>query len=79
MANPFLDLWMGSVCAWTGAAGRLLSTETLHAQIGLCRDIGERGLRFWMDLWMSPAPRRTCSVGERMAALSLRVVEGGRR
>ena len=79
MANPFLDLWMGSVCTWTGAAGGLLFTEMLHAQIRLNQDIGERGLRFWIDVWMSTAPRRKCSVGERMAALSLRVVEGGRR
>jgi hypothetical protein len=58
MANPFLDLWLGSVCAWTGAACSPLSTEML---------------------WMSPTPQRKCGVGERMAALSLWVVEGGRR
>jgi hypothetical protein len=50
MANPFLDLWMGSVCAWTSAAGGLLFTEALHAQIRLSQDIGERGLRFWIDV-----------------------------
>ena len=79
MANPFLDLWLGSVCAWTGAACSPFSTVMLQKWMRFGHDIAELTLRFWMDLWMSPAPRRTCSVGERMAALSLRVVEGGRR
>jgi hypothetical protein len=79
MANPFLELWKSSVCAWTDTAGRLFFAEMLHGQIKLSQAIGERALRFWIDPWMSTAPRRKCSVGERMAALSLRVVEGGRR
>jgi hypothetical protein len=42
-------------------------------------DIAELTLRFWMDARMFPTPQRKCGVGDRMAALSLRVVEGGRR
>ena len=79
MANPFLDLWLGSVCALTGAACSPLSTAMLQKRMRLGRDIAELTLRFWMDVWMSPTPERKCRVGERMAALSLRVVEGGRR
>src|SRR5690349_15806282 len=71
MANPFLELWKSSVCAWTGAVGGLLLAEMLHGQIELSQALGERALRFWIDAWMSTAPRRKCSVGERMAALSL--------
>ncbi len=79
MANPFLDLWLGGLCAWMGAACSPPSTEMLRKQMWLGHDISERALRFWIDAWMPSVPRRKCRVEERMAALSLRVVEGGRR
>ena len=79
MANPSLDLWLGSLCAWMGAACTPPSAEMLQEQMWLGCDIGERALRLWIDAWLPSAPRPKCGVEERMAALSLRVVEGGRR
>ena len=79
MANPFLDLWLGSLCAWMGATCSPHSIEMLQKQMWLGHDIREQARRFWIDNWISPARRPKCTVEERMAALSLRVVEGGRR
>jgi hypothetical protein len=44
----------------------------------MLREIGGQAIRFWKGAWMFPVAGKKHSVADRMAALSLRVVEGGR-
>ena len=78
-ANPFLSLWLNSTGVWIGTTWRLSTTELLREQMRLGQEIGEQALRFWTGDWMRPRTSEAQSTEERMASLSLRVVEGGRR
>jgi hypothetical protein len=77
--NPFLSLWLSGADAWMGATGALSPTEMLREQIKMTHAVGTQAVRFWGGAWMFPAPTKQQTLAERMSALSLRVVEGGRR
>ena len=79
MANVFLSLWLDGARAWMGTAYGLSAPELLREQMRIGQEIGEQVLRFWSGVCMLPGPDARQSVGERMAMLSLRVVEGGLR
>ncbi len=78
-ANPFLSLWLDGTGAWIGTACGLAMAELLREQMRLGQEIGKQALRFWIGDWTRPRTSETQSTEKRMAALSLRVVEGGRR
>jgi hypothetical protein len=79
VVNPFLSPWLCGADAWMGAAGILSPTEVLLEQMRIARDVTAHAFRFWVGAWTWPAPVGQPSLAERMAARSLRVVEGGRR
>jgi hypothetical protein len=77
--NPFLSLWLSGADAWMGTTGALSPTEMLREQIRMTHAVGAQAVRFWGGAWMFPVPTKQQTLAERMSALSLRVVEGGRR
>ena len=80
MTNPLLSLWLSGTDAWMSAARSLwLADEMQRQQTRMMRAMGEQAIRLWSGAWMFPAPVKQRSLAERMAALSLRVVEGGPR
>ncbi len=78
-ANPFLSFWLNRTGAWITIACRLSTAELLREQMRLGQKIGEQALQFWIGDWMHPLISEKQSTEKRMAALSLRLVEGGRR
>ena len=77
--NPLLSLWLSGTDAWMGAARGVCSAEMQREQIRMIHELGVRVIQIWGAAWMFPLPARQPSTAERMAALSLRVVAGGRR
>lgn len=78
MSNPLLSLWLSGADAWMGAARGMCSTEIQRQQMRMIHEVGEQVIQIWCAAWMFPLPGKQPSIAERMAALSLRVVAGGR-
>jgi hypothetical protein len=79
MTIPLLGLWLSGADAWMGVARGLSCAEMQRQQARMVHEAVEQAIRFWGGAWMFPAPEKPRPVAERMAALSLRVVQGGRR
>jgi hypothetical protein len=79
MTNPFLSLWLSGADVWMGATRGLSCTAMQREQMRMIHAMGQQAIQFWAGAWMLPAPPRQRPLAERMATLSLRVVEGGRR
>lgn len=79
MRNPLLSLWLSGADAWMGAARGMCSAEMQREQMRMIHELGAQMLQIWGAAWMFPLPARQRPIAERMAALSLRVVAGGRR
>jgi hypothetical protein len=77
--NPLLSLWLRGADSWMGAARGLSFAEMQREQMRMIRELGERAMHFWGGAWMFTLPTKQRPIAERMAALSLRLVEGGRR
>ncbi|MBR0667674.1 hypothetical protein GXW71_25185 [Roseomonas hellenica] len=78
MRNPWLTLWLNGADAWMGAARGLSFAEIQREQMRMIHEVGQRAIQVWAVAWMFPWPARQRPIAERMAALSLRVVAGGR-
>lgn len=79
MRNPLLSLWLSGADAWMGAARGMCSAEMQREQMRMIHELGAQMIQIWGAVWMLPSPARQRPIAERMAALSLRVVAGGRR
>lgn len=77
--NPLLSLWLSGADAWMGAARGMCSARMQREQMRALDELGAQAIRIWSLAWMFPLPAKQPSIAERMAALSLRVVAGGRR
>jgi hypothetical protein len=77
--NPLLGLWLNSANAWMGVASKTPLAEMQRQQSRTILEAGEQVIRFWSGAWMLSASDKDRPVAERMAARSLRVVQGGRR
>jgi len=79
MTDPFLSLWLCGADAWIAAARGVPPAETQCPLVRMAYETAAQAARFWSGAWMLPAPSTRPTTADRMAALSLRVVEGGRR
>jgi hypothetical protein len=78
MADYLIGLWLLGAQAWIAAAHKLSWAEMQREQARVFDRMAAQATCLWSGAWMFPAPKRR-PLTERMAALSLRVVEGGRR
>lgn len=79
MRSPLLSLWLSGVDAWMGAVHGMSFAELQREQIRMVHEFAARVTQAWGAGWMPSLPAKQPSITERMAALSLRVVAGGRR
>jgi hypothetical protein len=74
-----LSLWLSGADAWMGAARGMCFAEMQREQMRMIHELGAQVIQIWGAAWIFPLPTEQPSIAERMAALSLRVVAGGRR
>jgi hypothetical protein len=74
-----LSLWLNGADAWMGAVHGMSFAELQREQIRMIHEFAAQVIQAWRTAWMPSLPARQPSITERMAALSLRVVVGGRR
>lgn len=80
MTECFLRLWLSGADALIGLPYLLATTavELQSEQTRVVLHMGEWAVHFWDPIWTAAVPQRHLSTSERMALLSLRVVQGGR-
>jgi hypothetical protein len=74
---PALVLWAGGLRAWTVAAAA--AVEAGRWQVAAAAGFGATAVRLLGAGPARPVPDRARPLAERMAARSLRLVQGGRR
>ena len=77
--NPLLSLWLSGANAWMGVVRGMCFAEMQRGQIRMIHALGAQVIQILGAGWIFPLPAKQPSIAERMAALSLRVVAGGRR
>ncbi|SDB21338.1 hypothetical protein [Belnapia rosea] len=78
MTDPFSNPWLPSTYAWI-AMHRAPLAEVQRQQARLMVEVSRQAIRFWSGAWLFPTLGNKPTTAARMVALSLRVVEGGRR
>ena len=80
MTECFLKLWLGSAETLIGLLCHLAVTvaELQREQTRVVLHVSEWATHFWDPIWTAAEPQRQRPTSERMALLSLRVVQGGR-
>jgi hypothetical protein len=79
MGSPFLAIWLSGIDAWLGAARYPRFTDIHHQQARLAWAISEHAFGMLSGMWLLPLPVKKRRTADRMAALSLRVIQGGKR
>ena len=81
MTECFLKLWLGSAETLAGLLYQLAvnAVELQREQARAVLHVSEWATHFWDPIWTAAEPQRQRPTSERMALLSLRVVQGGQR